>query len=67
VRARSTAGPTTEVSHFLRIAILSREALRGVHERGLINKDIKPANILVDTASGGVWLTVSAFTSRLRC
>jgi len=26
----------------------------------LIHKDVKPANVLVDMASGGVWLTASA-------
>src|SRR6201994_2495088 len=41
------------VSHFLRIAIPLAGALRRVHERGLIHKDIKPANILVDSAGGG--------------
>src|ERR1700723_3751787 len=37
-----------EISHFLRIAIPLTGALRHVHKRGLIHKDIKPANILVD-------------------
>src|SRR6266850_7835483 len=58
-------GRPLAVSHFLRIAIPLAGALRGVHERGLIHKDIKPANILVDTASGGVWLTGFGITSRL--
>jgi PAS domain S-box-containing protein len=53
------------VSHFLRIAIPLAGALRQVHERGLIHKDIKPANILVDAASGGVWLTGFGIASRL--
>ncbi len=59
-------GRPLEVSHFLRIAIPLAGALRRVHERGLIHKDIKPANILVDTASGGVWLTGFGIASRLR-
>src|ERR1700682_4370661 len=58
-------GEPLEVSHFLRIAIPLAGALRQVHERGLIHKDIKPANILVDAASGGVWLTGFGITSRL--
>src|ERR1700682_2996449 len=58
-------GEPLEVSHFLRIAIPLAGALRQVHERGLIHKDIKPANILVDAASGGVWLTGFGIASRL--
>jgi PAS domain S-box-containing protein len=58
-------GRPLEVSHFLRIAIPLAKALRRVHERGLIHKDIKPANILVDAASGGVWLTGFGIASRL--
>src|ERR1700737_140759 len=54
-----------DVSHFLRIAIPLAGALRQVHERGLIHKDIKPANILVDVASGGVRLTGFGIASRL--
>src|SRR6202051_3193616 len=53
------------VSHFLRIAIPLASALRPVHERGLVHKDIKPANILVDAASGGVWLMGFGIASRL--
>src|SRR3979490_1175872 len=58
-------GRPLDVSHFLRIAIPLAGALRRVHERGLIHKDIKPANILVDEASGGVWLTGFGIASRL--
>jgi serine/threonine protein kinase len=53
------------VSSFLRIATPLAGALRRVHECGLIHKDIKPANILVDAASGGVWLTGFGIASRL--
>jgi PAS domain S-box-containing protein len=58
-------GRPLDVSHFLRIAIPLAGALRQVHERGLIHKDIKPANILVDAVSGGVWLTGFGIASRL--
>jgi PAS domain S-box-containing protein len=58
-------GRPLDVSHFLRIAIPLAGALRRVHERGLVHKDIKPANILVDEANGGVWLTGFGIASRL--
>jgi serine/threonine protein kinase len=58
-------GRPLEISHFLRIAIPLAGVLRQEHERGLIHKDIKPANILVDRASGGVWLTGFGIASRL--
>jgi PAS domain S-box-containing protein len=58
-------GRPLDVSHFLRIAIPLAGALRQVHERGLIHKDIKPANILVDEVSGEVWLTGFGIASRL--
>jgi PAS domain S-box-containing protein len=58
-------GRPLDLSHFLRIAIPLAAALRQMHERGLIHKDIKPANILVDAASGGVWLTGFGIASRL--
>jgi serine/threonine protein kinase len=58
-------GQPLEVTEFLCIAILLANAIRRVHERGLIHKDIKPANILVDAANGGVWLTGFGIASRL--
>jgi serine/threonine protein kinase len=58
-------GRPLDVSQFLRIAIPIAGALRQAHERGLIHKDIKPANILVDSASGAVWLTGFGVASRL--
>src|ERR1700716_2764564 len=58
-------GRPLDVSFFLRIAIPLAGALRHVHERGLIHKDIKPANILVETASSGVWLMGFGIASRV--
>jgi serine/threonine protein kinase len=58
-------GRPLDISQFLRIAIPLAGTLRRVHERGLIHKDIKPANILMDAASGGVWLTGFGIASRL--
>jgi serine/threonine protein kinase len=58
-------GQPLDVLPFLRIAIPLAGALCHVHGRGLVHKDIKPANILVDTASGGVWLTGFGIASRL--
>jgi predicted ATPase len=58
-------GRPLETSEFLRIAIALAGALRRVHERGLIHKDIKPANVLVDIANGRVWLTGFGIACRL--
>ena len=45
-------GAPMEVGRFLRLAIGIAAALGQVHQRGLIHKDIKPANILVNGATG---------------
>ncbi|HEV8613845.1 MAG TPA: protein kinase, partial [Gemmatimonadales bacterium] len=58
-------GRPLEVTEFLRIAISLAAALGRMHERNLIHKDIKPANVLVDMASGGAWLTGFGIASRL--
>src|SRR3984893_12576453 len=61
---RLLGGPL-DVSEFLRITIPLAGALRRVHERGLVHKDIKPGNILLDVGGGGVWLTGFGIASRL--
>ena len=58
-------GAPMEVGRFLRLAVGVAAALGKVHQRGLIHKDIKPANILVNTASGEVRLTGFGIASRL--
>ena len=58
-------GRPMEIGRFLRIAIGYRPRFASVHERGLIHKDIKPANILVNAATGQVWLTGFGIASRL--
>jgi Protein kinase domain len=70
LRARASAvayggGQPMELSRFLRFAAGAAAALAKLHQRGLIHKDIKPANILVDSASGAVWLTGFGIASRL--
>ncbi len=58
-------GRPMELNRFLRLAVGLARALGKLHQRGLIHKDIKPANILVDSASGAVWLTGFGIASRL--
>ncbi|MDB5041598.1 MAG: multi-sensor signal transduction multi-kinase, partial [Candidatus Eremiobacteraeota bacterium] len=58
-------GRPLALSDVLRIAIAFARALRRVHDRGLVHKDIKPANVLVDLRSAGVWLTGFGIASRI--
>ncbi len=57
-------GEPLELTRFLRVAIGLATALGQVHGHGLIHKDIKPANVLVDDA-GNVRLTGFGIASRL--
>ncbi|HWT07286.1 MAG TPA: serine/threonine-protein kinase PknK, partial [Xanthomonadales bacterium] len=58
-------GEKRTVSEVLQIAISFARALVRVHDRGLVHKDIRPANALVDAASGNVWLTGFGIASRV--
>src|SRR5260370_764809 len=58
-------GQPMEVRSFLRLAIAVAAALTQVHRRGLVHKDIKPANILVNRTTGEVKLTGFGIASRL--
>ena len=53
------------MGRFLRLAISIVVALGKLHQRGLVHKDIKPANILVNQVTGAVKLTRFGIASRL--
>jgi PAS domain S-box-containing protein len=61
---RLIQGPM-EMKQFLRLAVGFTTAISQLHARGLIHKDLKPSNVLVDTATGHVWLTGFGIASRL--
>src|SRR6202167_1302104 len=61
---RFLSGPM-ETTRFLRFAAGIATALSGLHEKGLIHKDVKPANILVNPATGQARLMGFGITSRL--
>jgi serine/threonine protein kinase len=63
-RVLERKGSSLSIWHLLRIAINLATALGHAHQRGLIHKDIKPENVLVDDA-GHVWLTGFGIASRL--
>jgi PAS domain S-box-containing protein len=58
-------GAPMEVGRFLQLAVALSAALGQLHARGLIHKDIKPTNILVNSATGQIWLTGFGIASRL--
>src|SRR5580700_6320085 len=54
-----------EIGQFLRLAVALSGAVGQLHARGVIHKDIKPANVLVDPATGRIHLTGFGIASRL--
>ena len=54
-----------QIGKFLQLAVGLSAALRQLHERGLIHKDIKPTNVLVHSATNQVWLMGFGIASRL--
>jgi PAS domain S-box-containing protein len=57
-------GSPMEIGSFLRRAISIAEVVGKLHQRGLVHKDIKPANILINNATGEVRLTGFGIASR---
>ena len=58
-------GSPMEIGRFLRFAVALSTAIGRLHARGLVHKDIKPTNIVVDAASSRIWLTGFGIASRL--
>ena len=58
-------GQPMAVGPFLHLALGLVAAIAGLHQRGLIHKDIKPAHLLADRASGAVRLTGFGIASHL--
>ena len=61
---RFLPGPM-EMTRFLRFAVGTAAALSGLHEKELIHKDVKPANVLVNPATGQARLMGFGIASRL--
>src|SRR5712692_5703660 len=61
---RFLPGPM-ELTRFLRFAVGIATALGGLHEKGLIHKNVKPPNVLVNPATGQARLTGFGIASRL--
>jgi PAS domain S-box-containing protein len=59
-------GAPMELERFLRFAIGIATALGKLHQRGLVHKDIKPANIVVNCADTQVRLTGFGLATRLQ-
>jgi PAS domain S-box-containing protein len=59
------AGTPMEMGQFLRVAIGLSAAVRQLHGRGLIHKDLKPANVMIEPSTGQVWLMGFGIASRL--
>src|SRR5246127_2415097 len=57
-------GQPLDLTRALRIAIGLTTALAQIHRHGIVHKDIKPENVLVDDADS-VWLTGFGVASRL--
>ena len=54
-----------DIAFSLRLAISLSTAIGHLHQRGVIHKDIKPANVLVNSVTGQCWLMGFGIVSRL--
>ena len=58
-------GQPSDVTFSLRLAISLSTAIDHLHRRGLIHKDIKPANVVTNSVTGHCWLMGFGIASRL--
>ena len=58
-------GQPLDITFSLRLAISLSTAIGHLHQRGIIHKDIKPANVLVNSVTGQCWLSGFGIASRL--
>ena len=58
-------GPPMGLEVFLRLAVALSVAMGRLHGRGLVHKDIKPTNVLVNVSAEKAWLTGFGIASRL--
>src|ERR1700726_5007489 len=57
-------GQSLDLAFSLGLAASLSTAISHLHQRGIIHKDIKPAHVLVNTATGQCWLTGFGIASR---
>jgi PAS domain S-box-containing protein len=58
-------GNALDLAFCLRVGISLANVVGHLHQRGIIHKDIKPANVLVNSVTGQVWLMGLGIASRL--
>jgi PAS domain S-box-containing protein len=59
-------GKPMELGLFLRVGVGLAAALGALHGRGIIHKDVTPGNVVIEEATGRVWLTGFRIASRLQ-
>jgi PAS domain S-box-containing protein len=64
-RIRGPSARSLDLEFCLRVGINLANAIGCLHRRGIVHKDIKPANVLVNSATGQVWLMGFGIASRL--
>ena len=58
-------GQPLDMAFSLRLAIGLSNAIDRLHRHGIIHKDIKPANVLINSVTGQCWLSGFGIASRL--
>ena len=58
-------GTPMDVADVLRVGAGLAAAVRQLHGRGLIHKDVKPANVMTESGTGRVWLRGFGIASRV--